>query len=292
MDIINLPQDIFPNTILESLVFHNYEASVDALKGKSVLHQNAISLVISGEKTMHFTNKTLNIRDDEFHFLSAGSCLASMKLSDKKAFRSILIFFDNKILSDFYIKYEAQIAAIKKDYAPTKESYVAFKKDAFVCGFIDSLKILFRSNRSISIAMKLLKFEELLLHLLEQYPQQFLSFHVSESSKQMDDIAIKKAVETHILNPITVEELAFLCNMSLSTFKRRFADIYGISPNKWILGERMKIAKDLLIHQNEKPSEIYHKLGYENHSSFTKLFKQTYGLTPKDFQMQELDVYP
>ena len=96
-------------------------------------------------------------------------------------------------------------------------------------------------------------------------------------------------METNITNNISIEDLAFLCNTSLSTFKRRFLKLYGTSPSKWILQRRMEIAKDLLLHHHEKPSEVYHKVGYENHSSFTQSFKQTFGLTPKDFQLQRIE---
>src|SRR4051812_42989103 len=104
------------------------------MNGRSILHKNAISMVVSGEKTMLFADKTIRIHDDEFHFLSSGNCLASVELSPKKTFHSILIFFDNKILSDFHLKYAAQIAKVKTRTQP--EPYLAFKKDEFVLNFI------------------------------------------------------------------------------------------------------------------------------------------------------------
>src|SRR5882724_2192984 len=109
MRITNLPQDIFPAKKLDSIIFHHYSAPVGSFKGKSILQMNSISLVLSGEKTLLFADKSVFIKDDEFHFLSAGHCLASMQLSDKMVFSSILIFFDNKILADFYLKYDALI---------------------------------------------------------------------------------------------------------------------------------------------------------------------------------------
>jgi len=289
MNIFNLPQDIFtePKKSAETIIIHDYVAAAGSFKGRSILHKNAISLVISGEKTMHFADKTVNIKDDEFHFLSAGNCLASVNLSDKKVFRSILIFFDNKTLADFHLKYNTRITQIRAKQKINSEPYVAFKKDAFVLNFITSLTLLLQRDGEITPEMKLLKLEELMLHLLEQYPNQILSFHTTKS-KALDDLEIRKAVETNIANPISIEELAFLCNISLSTFKRRFVKIYGTSPHKWILLKRMEMAKDLLQHHSEKPSEVYHKVGYENHSSFTHLFKQTFGITPKEFQLQQL----
>ena len=288
MKIFNLPQDVFPGKIVkpEGIIIHDYSAAVGSFKGKSILQTNAISLVISGEKTMHFAETTVVIKSDEFHFLSAGNCLASMDLSKQKIFRSILIFFDNKVLAGFYLKYASLINKLKGKQKFEAESYISFKKDAFTYNFIESLSLLTQAGSKIQEEMKLLKFEELMLHLLNNYPQKILAFHPTRKNDQ-EYLEIKKVIESNIMNNISVEELAFLCNMSLSTFKRKFTELYNTSPNKWILLQRMKMAKDLLLHYHEKPSEIYHKVGYENHSSFTQSFKQTYGLTPKDFQLSQ-----
>lgn len=290
MSIFHLPQDILVSRKKsEKIVFHNYAAEAGAYKTKSILHKNAISLVISGEKTMRFGEKTVYIKEDEFHFLSAGNCIVSMNSSGKKLLRSILIFFDDKTLNDFYLKYNTKISEYKREHNVGKEHYIAFKKDEVVLNFIYSLKLLIQSETEISTEMKMLKFEELMLYLLERYPTKLLSFHPAKA-KHADDFKIRQVVETNIVSNVSVEELAFLCNISLSGFKRHFLRIYGTSPSKWILQRRMEIARELLQHYHEKPSEVYHKVGYENHSSFTKSFKQMFGVTPKEFQAEKLDV--
>src|SRR4051794_16562030 len=111
MDIINLPQDIFPgeNTSTDEIIMHEYAAGKGSFKGKSILHKNAVILVIAGEKTMHFAERTVVAKDDELHFLSAGNCIASVDLSKQDIFRTILIFFSNKVLADFYTKYDSAI---------------------------------------------------------------------------------------------------------------------------------------------------------------------------------------
>lgn len=287
MNIFNLPEDIFPDKKdnIDSIIFNEYTAPIGAFKGRSVLNRNAISLVISGEKTMHFAEKCVYVTDEEFHFLSAGNCLVSMELSEKKVFKSILIFFDDKTITDFYIKYSERIEQLKVKNKIQSEPYISIKKDDFVLNFINSLHTLLQNKVNISMAMKQLKFEELMLYLLENYPAKLLSFQFNKknNSEYMD---IRKIVELNIYNKINVEELAFLCNMSLSTFKRHFSKIYGTSPNKWFLQKRMEMAKNLL--NNHKPSEVYYQVGYENHSSFSKIFKSYYGNTPTEFQELEL----
>jgi len=292
-EIINLPQDIFENGagLNGPITFHDYVAHAKTFKGKSIMHQNAISLVISGEKTMHFADRTVHINSNEFHFLSAGNCVASMVLSDQTVFRSVLIFFDNESLSGFHLKYHGLISKVSNRSDIVKAKFVAFKKDLFTKNYIESLTVLCQSGKTFSPAMRQLKFEELLLHLLENYPEKLLSFRGAERY-DFSDVAMRTVVETHINTAINIEELAFLCNTSLSTFKRRFGKMYGTSPSKWLLQQRMEMAKNLLTHFNEKPSEIYHKLGYDSHSSFSESFKNAFGITPKEYQAQELTHMP
>jgi AraC-like DNA-binding protein len=289
MRVYSLPDDIITiDDKSDGILFHNYSAPAGTFSGKSILNKNAISLVISGEKTMHFAEKMVMINDDEFHFLSRGNCLVSMKLSDKIQFKSILIFFDDVVLTNFYLKYNAKITPLRNKQKLIPEPYLTFKKDAFVLNFIDSLSLLFQNGPIISNEMKQIKFEELMLHLLEKYPDQLLSFQ-STKKKDFGDFEIRKAVEMNITKNISLEELAFLCNISLSTFKRRFEKMYEMPPSKWLLQKRMELAKNLLQHHNERPSEVYHQVGYENHSSFSQAFKQIVGISPKDFQLQQLN---
>jgi AraC-like DNA-binding protein len=287
MKVFNLPDDLFTGKKgkPDSIIFHNYCAPIGTFNGKGILNRSAISLVISGEKTMHFAEKIVTIKKDEFHFLSTGNCLVSMKLSPEIQFKSILIFFEDSVLINFFLKYDHKVKAFKSDKKIISEPYVPLKKDAFVLNFINSLQLLFEGSSVISSEMKQLKLEELLLHILEKYPYQLLSFQILKN-RDLNDLEIRRAVETNITSNISLPEMAFICNVSLSTFKRRFEKIYGTSPNKWFLQKRMELAKELLLHHREKPSEVFHKVGYENHSSFSQSFKQAFGLTPKEFQLQ------
>ena len=50
--ITRIPMDLFPdgNSSKEKVIFHYYTARPSAERMKSILHRNAISLVIEGEK--------------------------------------------------------------------------------------------------------------------------------------------------------------------------------------------------------------------------------------------------
>jgi AraC-like DNA-binding protein len=203
-----------------------------------------------------------------------------MDLGATIPFRSLLIFFDNDLLTSFFIKYPGQ--------KPPPASYLSFTKDPFILNFIDSLLLQLQSKKELSIEMRLLKLEELWLYLLEKDPVRLLSFQ-PDPNKHPDDLTIRKMVETNITSNISIADLAFLCHMSVSTFKRRFIKLYGKSPNEWFLQEKMKVAKELLLHHNKKPSQIYDQVGYESHSSFSQAFRKVYGKTPGEFQFEKLN---
>ena len=291
MEIVNLPQDIFPDTDLlaEGIIIYEYAVKAGNFKGKSVLHQNAISLVLQGEKTMHFAEKTVVATADAFHFLSAGNCVVSMQLHEYEIFKSILIFIDDSLLTEFYIKHQQTIKASVGEKKVAPLPYISIDKDEFIRNYIASLGLLLGQQKHLSRSMKLLKFEELMLYLVEKHPETVLSFQ-PRPKNNFSDLEFRKIVESNIMGELSLDELAFLCKLSLSTFKRRFMTIYSTSPNKWLLKKRMEIAAGLLLNQQEKPSEIFFKVGYENHSSFSKSFRQVYGLSPKDYQAQKMNV--
>ncbi|MDN6311089.1 MAG: AraC family transcriptional regulator, partial [Psychroflexus sp.] len=92
----------------------------------------------------------------------------------------------------------------------------------------------------------------------------------------------KKIIESKIHSNLKLEEIAFLCNMSLSTFKRNFITEYKTSPGKWFHDKRLQKAKRLLEDGGCKPAELYLEFGYNNLSNFSIAFKNKFGISPRD----------
>lgn len=72
----------------------------------------------------------------------------------------------------------------------------------------------------------------------------------------------------------------------------RFIDTFtryvGISPRQYIINIRMTMAKDLLMNSLFQISEIARLTGYENPLYFSRLFKKTWGMSPKEYKAQNL----
>lgn len=260
-----------------------YNSDVVSINSRIKLRQNLFSFLLEGQKSVQYADAKAMINPSQFLLLSSGNCLMSEKIAAPNGrYKSILLFFDNKLLSDFFIRHpQAHQAATLKN---KKEPFLVFEKDAFLINFIESLGFMLLSGQPLSAEMQRVKLEELLIYLSEHHPDEFQRLR-NTSYDADDELLVRQAVTANIYNPVTVEELAFLCHMSLSTFKRRFAKVYDTSPNKWLLEKRMQKAAQLLKQSECKASEIYFELGYENLSSFIQSFKQVHGITPKQYQL-------
>jgi AraC family transcriptional regulator, exoenzyme S synthesis regulatory protein ExsA len=281
--ILDLPRSIHPcDEDGSGIILHHYCAQHTKLKEKSVLSRNAFSLVISGHKTMHFAEKTVNVDGRKIHMLSEGHCIGSVMISPNKPFESVLLFFRNDILVDFYSANAKLIDNLQKTRKKESEPYIEFTKDEFIINYTNSLLTMLCKNGRLSEQMKLLKLNELLLYLLENHTTTFLSFRHG-ASLRTEELLLKKVVETNKYNNLMVDELAFLCNMTASTFKRQFKRMYNTSPRAWFNEQRMILAGKLIRERNAKPGEVWHKLGFETHTGFTRSFKKHYGDLPKEF---------
>ncbi|UOQ53305.1 helix-turn-helix domain-containing protein [Hymenobacter cellulosivorans] len=261
-----------------------YTTALSSVRTKVTMRYHLFSFLLEGEKVVTYPTATKRITPGQFLLLPAGNCLTSEKLSGPDdTYRSVLLFFSDEALTDFFHKYPDLRPG--EGTPPVTHPFQVFEPDDFLTNFVQSLTLLLSAGPELSLGFQHLKLEELLLYVSRQQPA---ALHLLRAS--MREIAetqrIRAVVEADLPVPITVEELAFLCHMSLSTFKRHFARLYGTPPNKWLTQQRLAVAAQLLRQGTHKASDVYDQAGYESMSSFIHSFKQVYGLTPKKFQMQ------
>ena len=92
-------------------------------------------------------------------------------------------------------------------------------------------------------------------------------------------------IEDTLGQPIKLRELAALAGVSSRHFERAFRQSTGSSPHAYLLGRRLRMARDLLIHQPELPIErISLRLGFSSSSHFSTAFRRRTGLTPTNFR--------
>ncbi|MCT3833614.1 helix-turn-helix transcriptional regulator [Elizabethkingia anophelis] len=276
MNIITLPDELNIDISSPVQVF-DYTSSQEVSRQQIILNQNSFSFLIDGSKEVVFDNSSLSIDNSKFILMRSGHCLMTERLSDLKNYRSILFFFSDIALSKFIRSIELNKAE------PSKHSSVhAFEYNEFITRFISSLSDISKLSDKVRSKLLEFKFHEIMLYLTELHGTDFIqSLIVNSNDATRKFIHI---IESNQLNKLSLKELAFLCNMSVSTFKREFEKHYTESPVKWFQNKRLEYARHLLNNTKKSPSEIYFEVGYENLSSFIQAYKLKYGTTPKHHQ--------
>jgi AraC-like DNA-binding protein len=78
----------------------------------------------------------------------------------------------------------------------------------------------------------------------------------------------------------SVESLAALAGMSRSKFSERFASLLDLSPARYLLQWRMRLAAAWLKSGDLTVAQMAAELGYESEASFSRAFKRFMGISP------------
>ena len=93
---------------------------------------------------------------------------------------------------------------------------------------------------------------------------------------------IAKAVEhvhQYLDQPVSIDELASLVNMSSSGFHKKFKDVMHISPLQYAKMIKLDRAK-IFIQDGRSVTEASHMVGYSNLAQFSREYKRQFGYLP------------
>lgn len=88
----------------------------------------------------------------------------------------------------------------------------------------------------------------------------------------------------HLSDPnLSIDSLSREMGVSRATIFNKIRSPTGLTPNVLIRKIRLEKAAELLCKPNVRVSEIYDQTGFMSGSYFSKLFKEEFGMTPKEF---------
>jgi len=83
---------------------------------------------------------------------------------------------------------------------------------------------------------------------------------------------------------LTVRQLAARANMSERTFARRFVQDTGTTPQRWLIGQRILLAQQLLEETDETVDAIADHTGFGNATALRHHFRARRGTTPNAYR--------
>ncbi len=93
--------------------------------------------------------------------------------------------------------------------------------------------------------------------------------------------AVLDWVRSHLSEPISLEEMADVCQLSVFHFSRLFKESTGATPHQYVIRSRIEEAKRLLRSERHlSVAEIGQRVGFSDQSHFTASFRRATGTTP------------
>jgi len=280
-----MPIENIPEAYIDSqketpdIFIYDFKMTSDVVKSKVNLGMNMFSFLQVGKKQVHFAGTSVAVNKDQSLLLKKGNWLWTELLDTEAVYNCKLFFFSDKILKSFLVKHTNNQLELKED-----TPYFIIRNDGYIASYLNSLSTI---NEATSVFLENLlsvKFEEIMLYLIHKHGEKFELYLHSLIAKETSPF--QKIVNSKIHSNLKLEEIAFLCNMSLSTFKRHFIKEYKRSPGKWLQDKRLQKAKATLEEGNLTPSEIYLDFGYNNLSNFSIAFKNKFGFNPTKITKQ------
>ncbi|MPQ49079.1 helix-turn-helix domain-containing protein [Marinifilum sp. N1E240] len=276
MSVENIPEIYLKkDEHVQDLFVYDFKMTSDVVKSKVNLSMNMFSFLQVGKKQVHFADASVMVNKEQSLLIRQGNWLWTELLDNDDIYYCKLLFFSESRLKTFLEKYTEKQESLK-DEIP----FFVIENDDYIASYLSALSQMRVMPAKFNANLLSIKFEEIMLYLIAKYGRKFEFYLHSLISKEISPF--KKIIESNVYSNLKLEEIAFLCNMSLSTFKRNFIAEYNVSPGKWLQDKRLQRAKELLQKGGVTASDIYLDFGYSNLPNFSIAFKNKFGISPTE----------
>jgi AraC-like DNA-binding protein len=238
-----------------------------------------------GKTIINSASEQTELAQRESVLLKCGSYFADLlKYSDGNRFEVLVFHLYPDILRSIY---KNEIPAFLKP--SSKKSFIQkVVADEVIQMFIESLYFYFDHPSLISDELLELKIKELIL-LLVQSKNAASVIRLFAELFTPRNLSIKEIVNNHLFSNLSVDDLASLSNLSLSTFTRTFRALFGDTPANYIKVKRLERAHELLSLSSLTISEIAFQTCFPNLAHFSRSFKAHYQCSPTEYRLAMKD---
>ena len=268
---------LLEKVVLERVVFK------PPLKGSINMYKEACFLhVLRGKSTLYFPNSKKSVENLDSVLMKCGSYIQDWHENDDDSDNEAILihFFPDVIQLVFDNKIPDLLS--KKSNKKTPET-MTIEYEQVVKSYISSLLIYFDKPSLVDDEIIKLKVRELIMLIIKSSPGEELN-NILSSLFDQNKYTFKKIIDTHLYENLSLQDLATLTNLSLSSFKRKFTTIYRTSPAKYLKKKKLEKAKALLESTSLRIPEIAFECGLPDTKNFSRLFSSVYGISPSKYK--------
>lgn len=262
-------------TLNYSDVFYSFFTNNDSIcHDKAKFHY--LVYVYSGEMLLEENGKEVSVRAGQCVFIRRDHRVNFTKRTvGEESFKSISLVFKRNFLRKYYQAFPPENGL--KDIKHLKSSVIVLAETPALKSLFLSMKPYFETEEEPGSALIDLKMQEGVLSLLAIDKAFFPTlFDFTEPWK----IDILDFLNENYMYELTMEEIASYTGRSLATFKRDFAKISDLTPQKWLIRKRLEKAYEIIKENNSTITDVCYEVGFKNRSHFTTAFKKYYGYSP------------
>lgn len=199
-------------------------------------------------------------------------------------FQTITVHFHPEILKKIYANDLPLF--LRKPKAQRNLTMSSIKGTILIGKYIESLLFYFENPELVNDDLLILKLKEIILLLTQtddnKNINQILSGLFSPSSYSFQEV-----IDAHLYSDLSIENLAQLTSLSLSSFKREFRRIYNDSPANYLRNKKLEKAADLLSLSDQRITDVAYNSGFNGLPHFSKCFKEKFVISPSAFRLSQ-----
>lgn len=247
---------------------------------KTCAHENKEHTLIylcSGELEIEERGTRTVLHERECAFMRRDNQVWLQKKAEAgKPYRSIVLKFTRPFLQEFYQTLNRQqLPADSKRERASLRVLPSNRPD--IRSLFESILPYFDAGEKPSESILKLKMIEGAYILLNTDVNLYASlFDFVEPWK----IDILDYLNDNFMCDLTMNEIASYTGRSLATFKRDFAKVSDLPPQKWIIKRRLEAAHAMIKSGKRNVTQACFDVGFKNLSHFSRIYKEAYGIAP------------
>ncbi len=238
--------------------------------------------------------KVMNVLNTRFDYFPGESVVVQQReemiidfpeASEEHPTQCVALAIDEKKISEtlaFLNEYDAKAEDGEAWQLDPNQYHIKNTEEIAVA--VDRLVKISKEDNRLKDVFAGIALQELLLRLMQTQARTLIFDNYRQHASTHRFAFVVQYIREHLVENITIGKLSDLACMSKSHFFRSFKRELGISPAEYIIRERIRLSKKILLDPQVSITDASYRTGFQSVSYFSTLFRKYEGITPKSFK--------